>query len=107
MKSDFIIIFITCASSAEAGAVVDSLLRKRLIACGNVICGIRSRFWWKKRICDAREVLILAKAEAGNFVRIEKEVKKIHGYEVPEIIAAPIVAGSKDYLDWLKRCRDS
>lgn len=101
MKSNFVIIFITCGSKKEADRIVDSLLRKRLIACANMISGVESRFRWKGKLDKAKEILVILKAKEKQFCEIEKEVKRIHGYEVPEIIAASVAAGSKEYLEWL------
>ena len=64
--------------------------------------GIESRFWWKGKIDRANETLLIVKTKKANFKKIEAEVKKMHSYEVPEIIAVPIAAGSKDYLDWIE-----
>lgn len=102
MRTDFVIIFVTSSSSEEAGRITSSLLKKRLIACSNTIPRIESRFWWKGKIDKAKEVLILMKARDRDFPKIEKEVKRLHSYEVPEIIAVPIIAGSKEYLGWIE-----
>ncbi len=92
---------VTCSSSREAKKIAGSLLDKRLVACANIIPGIGSRFWWKGKIESAREVLVMMKTKKENFKKIENEVKKLHSYEVPEIIAIPVIMGSKQYLDWI------
>jgi len=101
MRTDFVIIFITCASRKEAGSILDSLLKKRLVACGNIIKNVESKFWWRGKIDNEKEVLVMLKTKKENFNKIEKEVRRRHSYEVPEIIALPIIAGSKAYLDWI------
>ena len=101
MKNDFIIIFVTCASGKEAGSLSDALLKKRLVSCANIIKGINSRFWWKGKTEKASETLAIFKTSAAKFKAVEKEVRKAHSYEVPEIVAIPIIAGSKDYLNWI------
>lgn len=101
MADKFVIILVTCASKAEARKIRDVLLKKRLAACGNIIDGVDSKFWWQGKIDSAREVLLILKTSIANFKRIEKEIKRIHSYEVPEIIALPIVAGSEEYLSWI------
>lgn len=78
-----------------------SILKKRLAACANIVSGVDSRFWWKGRLDRAKEALIMFKTVAKNFKKIEKEIKRLHSYEVPEIIAVPIMAGSKSYLNWI------
>lgn len=102
METDFIIILVTCVSKKEAENIVNALLKKRLIACGNIISGVESKFWWSGRIDKAKEILILLKARKKDFKKIGKEIKRIHSYEVPEVIAIPIISGNEKYLDWLK-----
>ena len=99
----FCIIFVTCHSRKEAGNIASSLLNKRLIACANIISGVDSKFWWNGKIDSAKEFLVIIKAKSSSFKKIEKEVKRLHSYEVPEIIAIPIIAGSKEYLGWIKK----
>ena len=95
------IALITCQSKKEADRIVSSLLKKRLAACANIISGVDSRFWWNGKIDQAREILVILKTKRGNFKKIEKETKRLHSYEVPEIIAIPIIAGSREYLGWI------
>jgi periplasmic divalent cation tolerance protein len=101
MRAKYVIIFVTCAATKEAVTIARALLEKRLVACANIIEGVESRFWWKGKIDSAKECLVMLKAKEKNFKRIEYEVKRVHSYEVPEIIALPIAAGSKDYLRWI------
>jgi periplasmic divalent cation tolerance protein len=91
-----------CASKKEADKILNVLLKKRLIACANMISGVGSKFWWGRKIEKAKEVIIVMKARLEKFSAIEKEIKHLHSYEVPEIIAIPIVAGSKRYLKWIE-----
>ena len=95
------IVLITCQSKKEADRIALSLLKKRLAACANIISGVNSRFWWNGKIDKAREVLVILKTRRSNFKKIEKETKRLHSYEVPEIIAIPIIAGSREYLGWI------
>ena len=99
----FCIIFVTCQSKKEADSIASSLLKKRLIACANIISGVDSKFWWNGKIDTAKEFLIILKVRRGSFKKIEKEVKRLHSYEVPEIIAVPIIAGSREYLGWIEK----
>ena len=101
MDGKFCIIFVTCRSAKEAGTIASALLKKRLASCVNILPGIISSFWWQGKINKAKEVLVMVKSTGRNYKKIEKEVKRIHSYEVPEIIAVPIIAGSKDYLKWI------
>ena len=101
MDGKFVIIFVTCGSAIEARRIADALLRKRLIACANIVTDIESKFRWKGKIAKAKEALVVIKTKAGNFKTVEKAIRRIHSYDVPEIIAMPIVAGCKEYLDWI------
>ena len=103
MAKNYILIMVTCASKEEARKISGRLLKKRLVACANIMPKIESRFWWKGKIDNAAEFLVTMKTVRSNFKKIEAQIKHIHSYEVPEIIALPIVAGSRDYLDWISR----
>ena len=103
ISRDFCIILVTCKSKKEAGRIASSLLSKRLIACANAMPGIDSRFWWNGKIDRAREISLILKTKRVNFKKIEKEIKRLHSYEVPEIIAIPIIMGSAGYLGWIRK----
>jgi periplasmic divalent cation tolerance protein len=98
---DFIIILVTTSSEEEAKKIAFSLVEKRIAACVNIINDIESIYRWKGKILDEREVLILIKTRKRLYKSVEGEVRKLHSYEVPEIIALPIISGSKDYLYWI------
>ena len=97
----FIVVFITTANKKEAERISRVLLDARLIACANIIGGVDSRFWWKGKKEKAREFLLIAKTRKSSFSKLVKAVRKNHSYEVPEIIAMPIISGHKPYLDWI------
>jgi periplasmic divalent cation tolerance protein len=104
--SEFIVILVTTSSIKEADRISKVLVEKRLAACVNIIKDIRSIFFWKGKLSDEKEVLLIAKSKKKNFEKIEKEVKRLHSYEVPEIIGLPILMGSEDYLDWVEKEAD-
>lgn len=97
-----IVVFITTANRGEAESISRVLLEDRLIACVNIIGGVDSWFWWKGKKEKAREYLLIAKTRKALFNKLVKAVKKEHSYDVPEIIAIPIIAGYEPYLDWIK-----
>jgi len=101
MIKDAILVFVTCPCAKEAGHIADSLLKKKLVACASVLPGIKSKFRWKGGIETAKEILIMAKTLRSKFAALEKEVRRCHSYEVPEIVALPIVSGSEKYLNWI------
>lgn len=103
MRENFIAVFITCSSRKEAVCIADAILRKKLAACANIISELESKFWWNGKIVKAKEALVIAKTSRRRFISLEREVKRLHSYEVPEIIALPIVAGSKSYLEWIDK----
>lgn len=97
-----IIVLVTCGSVKEAQQLARALVRKRLAACANVVTNpVKSIYWWKGKVEAASEVLMLIKTRRRRFAALEKEIGRLHSYETPEIIALPIVKGSKTYLEWL------
>jgi len=91
----------TAASAAEANCIADMLVQRRLAACVQILPEIQSIYRWKDEVQREREVLLVAKSTRANFSALKREVSAIHSYEMPEIIALPIVAGSAGYLEWL------
>jgi periplasmic divalent cation tolerance protein len=100
--NEFIIILITCASSEEAERITEALVNEKLIACGNIVSGVQSIFFWQGKISKENEFLIIAKSVKKEFSSIVARVKTLHSYIVPEIIALPLVEGSADYLRWIE-----
>ena len=96
-----IVVFITTKDAAEAKIISDKLLEEKLIACANIVPGVNSFFWWESKIDQAQEVLMILKTKDKLLNKIIKTVKAYHSYQVPEIIALPIVDGNPDYLRWI------
>ena len=96
-----IVIFITASGKKEAHRIAKALLKNKLAACVNIVDKIESFFWWQNKLDKAKEALLLVKSKKKNFPRIAKLVKSLHSYDVPEIIALPICAGYKPYLNWI------
>ena len=97
----YILVLITASSLQEGERIGSSLVEEGLAACCNIIPEIKSIFKWKGKICKEKEVLLLVKSKKALFKKLQERVKKLHSYEVPEIIAIPIEAGLKDYLKWV------
>ncbi len=97
----FIMVYVTTSSKAEAEKIAQSLLNERLIACANILGPVSSHFHWNNKIDSAEEFLMIMKSRADLFSALETRVRALHSYEVPEVIAVPIVDGSKGYLDWM------
>jgi len=101
MNDEPIVIFITCGTPEEAERIAETLVRRKLAACGNILPEITSIFRWKQTIERERETLLLVKSRRSLFSRIVEQIKGVHSYETPEIIALPVIDGSPDYLTWL------
>jgi periplasmic divalent cation tolerance protein len=101
LKDNYIIIFVTTKDRTEAEQLSQLLLKNRLIACANLVNPIDSFFYWQNKIERADECLIIMKSRLDLLKRIVEQVKGLHSYEVPEVLALPIVDGSKDYLNWM------
>ena len=100
----YIVVLMTAPSKEEAVKIVRALLEERLIACANIIDPVSSFFWWKGKIEEEKEVLVIMKSDEKLFKKLSKRVRELHSYDVPEILALPIVDGSPSYLDWMKAC---
>jgi len=100
----FMIVIMTAPNKEEAVKIVRTLLEERLIACANLMNPVSSFFWWQGKIEEEKEVLVLMKSHETLFKKLSKRVTELHSYDVPEILALPIVDGSPSYLDWMKAC---
>ena len=80
-----------------------ALVEKRLAACVNVMPGVRSVYRWKDAIEDEEEVLLVIKTSRALLDELREEIERLHSYEVPEVIALPVVDGSERYLAWMNR----
>ena len=101
--SKFRVAFITAPTGAAGKKIAESIVKKRLAACVNVVPAVRSIYWWKGKIEKAGESLLIVKTTQARLAALIKHVKAVHPYTVPEIIALPITAGHKPYLDWLAK----
>ncbi len=104
--TEYRVVLITCGGEEEADRIATALVEEHLAACANIVPKVTSVYRWKGEICRDSEVLLIVKACASTLRKLEERVKEIHSYEVAEVIALPILAGSKEYLDWMKdACR--
>ncbi|RZN35657.1 MAG: divalent-cation tolerance protein CutA [Methanophagales archaeon ANME-1-THS] len=100
MKNEFCVLFCTTRME-ESEKIARILVEERLAACVNV-ADVHSYFRWRDEFCTDREALLIIKTEKGKIPRIIERIKAVHSYELPEIIALPIVAGYEQYLAWLE-----
>ena len=98
----YVVVIITTPNKEEAVKIVRSLLEERLIACANIVGPVSSLFWWQGKIDEENEFLVFMKSHKSLFERVSERVMEIHSYDVPEIVALPIIEGSPPYLDWLR-----
>jgi periplasmic divalent cation tolerance protein len=99
--TDKIIVLCTCGSSKEAEIIAQSLVEGRVAACVNILPGLRSIYRWKGAVEDAQEWLLVIKTTRELFERLRSEIRMLHSYEVPEIVALPVVDGLDAYLNWI------
>ena len=99
--TDYIQVLTTAGSEEEAERISAALIERRLAACVQVIGPISSRYRWQGKVEQEREWLCLAKTEASRYDELEAAIRELHSYDEPEIVATPIVAGSKGYLGWI------
>ena len=97
----YIVLFITTPTTEEAQRISRVLLEQRKVACVNIVPRVSSLFWWQGKIDSAQESLLIVKTTASQLNELVTLVKEIHSYDVPEIIAMPIVGGNQDYLEWI------
>lgn len=99
---DKIVVLVTCGSAKEAQRLARAVVNLRLAACVNILRGpIHSIYRWKGSVQSAKEFLLLVKSSRARFRALQDEIRRLHSYEAPEIIAVPIVKGSADYLGWI------
>ena len=102
MGGDEIIVLITTSGSEEARKIGKTLVDEHIAACVNIVPEVRSLFFWEGKTQDERETLLICKTRMPRMEQLVTRVKLLHSYAVPEVIAIPIVAGSRDYLDWVR-----
>jgi periplasmic divalent cation tolerance protein len=100
-ETDRIVVLITAGSQEEGHRIATLLVSHNKAACVNIVPGVDSLFRWQGELDSARESLLVVKTRASLFPDIVELIKSVHSYEVPEIIALPIIAGSEEYLEWL------
>jgi len=99
--NDPIVVLSTCSSEEEAERLARTLVERRLAACVNVVPGVRSFYRWKGAIESAGEWLLLVKSSRAQFAELRSALERAHSYEVPEVLALPVVEGAPNYLEWM------
>jgi periplasmic divalent cation tolerance protein len=100
--TEILMVFTTFAAEADATRVVRVLLEEHLIACANLLPGARSHYWWKGKLADEREVVVLMKTRKQDWTALLSRLHELHPYETPECVAVRIAAGAPKYMAWLE-----
>ena len=100
-STNSVVVLITAASEEEAHKIAELLVNEKKAACVNIVPLVDSLFRWKGEIESAHESLLLVKTRGSLLSEVISTVKQVHSYEVPEIIALPIIGGNREYLKWL------
>ena len=101
MATHYIIVLVTTANKLEAEKISEALLKEKIIACANIINPVTSFFNWQDKMDKCEECLVVMKSRRDLFAELVERVKELHSYEVPEVLAFPIVDGSEAYFAWL------
>ncbi len=97
----YVVVFVTSSSKEEAEKIAKELVQRRLVACANIVDNIHSIFYWEGKVDEAKEALLIIKTRLDKLNEVIECVKSLHSYQVPEIIALPIIYGYGPYLKWI------
>lgn len=97
-----IVIFCTVPNKDDAKKISNALINENLAACISMVDKVHSVFSWNSEVCSENEMLLIIKTRRELFEKIEVVIKALHSYNVPEIIALPVIVGSEDYLGWIE-----
>lgn len=102
LEHEPIVVLMTAANGEEATRLADLLIGAHLAACVQILPEMESVYRWEGKVERQSEILLIAKTTTARLAELEREVRALHSYETPEIIAIPIIAGSTPYLEWLE-----
>ncbi len=103
MTSQIFLAFSTCPNEAVAQQIAETLVTEQLAACVNRIAGVRSSYLWEGQLQDDAEVLLIIKSTVERLSQVERRLKELHPYELPEFVTLPVSGGNEAYLDWIRR----
>lgn len=101
-KKGFMVVLVTTPGREDALNIAENIVAERLCACCNILEGVSSVFVWKGSVEREDECLMIIKTSAARYEELEERIKSLHDYDVPEIIALPLVAGNSSYLEWIE-----
>jgi len=94
-------VYITCESAGEAAAIARTVVAERLAACGNIIDGMRSVYWWEGEVTEGTETVLILKTTAARVAALTERVKALHSYDLPCVVEIPLTGGNAAYFDWI------
>lgn len=100
-QTEACVVLVTCGSEAAATALATALVEERLAACGNIVPGVRSVYRWQGAVQHDAEVLLLLKTVPARVPSLSARVRELHAYDVPEVLALPVLGGLQPYLEWI------
>ncbi|MCX6597880.1 MAG: divalent-cation tolerance protein CutA [Acidobacteria bacterium] len=104
--TDKIVVYCTCPTAEDAQRLASALVEQRLAACVNIVSGVLSVYRWQGAVENSPELMLIIKTRREHFPALRAALERLHPYELPEIIALPVVDGSPGYLDWLDKETD-
>jgi len=99
-RPDVRVVLCTCPAE-HADRIARTLLEEHLVACITVVSGVKSLYWWKGKVEDEAETLLVIKAPSAQYQKLEQRLREIHPYEVPEVLSLEVVDGLRSYLSWV------
>lgn len=99
--NDIIVVIVTVSGVDDGLRISREILNSRLVACVSVIPGVQSMYWWEGKLVEEQEAMMMAKTTRAQYEKLERRIKELHPYAVPEIIAIPLVNGSSQYIGWI------
>jgi len=99
--TDIRVVLCTCPAD-HAERIARVILEERLVACVNVVSGVKSLYWWKDQIQSDTETMLVIKTPSANFAKLEARLTEIHPYAVPEVLSLEVVDGSRSYISWVR-----
>ena len=100
-KPDVRVVLCTCPPE-HAERIARTMLEERLVACVNIVSGVKSLYWWKGEIQDESETMLVIKTPSESYAQLERRLIEIHPYQVPEVLSLEVVDGSRSYISWVR-----
>ncbi|NNF66501.1 MAG: divalent-cation tolerance protein CutA [Gammaproteobacteria bacterium] len=100
-QTDILLVYCSCPDAETAGRIATALVEQQLAACVSQVPGLISTYRWEGQMQQDAETLLMIKTRKTTYAELEKTLLRMHPYELPEVIAVPVIAGSKPYLAWI------